>query len=127
MPARILAMLRYYAIGIFQGQTHPSHKDRSHKHNPLQRLAYLGLHVMIGPAVWISGLLYLFYEDWESLGLGSLLLGKAIALIHTAAAYLMLVFLIAHLYLALTMSETFGANVKAMITGYEEVDESGVG
>jgi len=123
VPARILAMVRYYAIGIFQGQTHPFHKDRSHKHNPLQRLAYLGLHVLIGPAIWISGLLYLFYKDWASFGLGSLPLGT-IAMIHTAAAFLMLVFLVAHLYLALTMSETFGANVKAMITGYEEVDES---
>ena len=65
MPDRILAMVRYYAIGIFQGKTHPFHKDRSHKHNPLQRMAYLGLHVFIGPAVWISGLLYLFYKDWD--------------------------------------------------------------
>ena len=121
-PERILAMVRYYAIGIFQGKSHPFHKDRSHKHNPLQRMAYLGLHVLIGPAIWISGLLYLFFGEWKSLGFEWLPLGT-VALLHTAAAFLMLVFLIAHLYLALTMSERFGANVKAMITGYEEVDE----
>ena len=121
-PERILAMVRYYAFGIFQGKSHPFHKDRSHKHNPLQRLAYLGLHILIGPAIWISGLFYLFLGDLKALGLDGLSL-EVVALTHTAAAFLMLVFLIAHLYLALTMSDKFGAYVKAMITGYEEVDE----
>lgn len=118
-PQRILAMVRYYAFDIFKGKGHPFHKDRSHKHNPLQRMAYLALHVVIGPAVWISGLLYLFFAEWSGAGIGGLSLG-IVALVHTAAAFLMLTFLIAHLYLALTMSETFGANVKAMITGYED-------
>jgi thiosulfate reductase cytochrome b subunit len=116
---RVFAMMRYYAIGIFQGKPHPFHKDRRHKHNPLQRMAYLGLHIFIGPAIWISGLLYLFYIDWPAIGLGWLPLGS-IALIHTGAAFLMLTFLVAHLYLAITTSDVPGAYVKAMITGYEE-------
>lgn len=118
-PERIMAMARYYAFGIFQGKSHPFHKDRSHKHNPLQRMAYLTLHILIGPAIWISGLLYLFFTELGALGMDGLSLG-VIALIHTAAAFLMLAFLIAHLYLAITMGETIGAHVKAMITGYEE-------
>ena len=118
-PERILAMARYYTIGIFQGKSHPFHKDRSHKHNPLQRMAYLALHIMIGPAIWISGLLYLFFSELSVVGLGGLPLG-VVALLHTAAAFLMLTFLIAHLYLAITMGETIGSHVKAMITGYEE-------
>ena len=116
---RILAMVRFYAFEIFQGKSHPFHKDRSHKHNPLQRMTYLGLHIFIGPAIWISGLLLLFYVDWSALGLGALPLGT-VALIHTGAAFLMLTFLIAHLYLAITMSKPMWADVKAMITGYEE-------
>ena len=119
---RILAMVKFYGIGIFKGETHPFHKDRSHKHNPLQRAAYLGLNIFIGPLIWISGLLYLFYGDLASIGLDGLPLGT-IALIHTAAAFLMLAFLIAHLYLTITMSEPMGADVKAMITGYEELEE----
>ena len=119
---RILAMARYYAFGIFQGKAHPFHKDRSHKHNPLQRATYLGLHIFIGPAIWISGLLYLFYGGLGNIGLDWLPLGT-IALIHTAAAFLMLTFLVAHLYLAITMSKPIGADVKAMITGYEELEE----
>ncbi|RLW62081.1 MAG: cytochrome B [gamma proteobacterium symbiont of Stewartia floridana] len=119
---RILAMVKYYAFEIFQGKGHPFHKDRSHKHNPLQRAAYLGLHLFIGPAIWISGLLYLFYGDLGGIGLEWLPLG-AIALIHTGAAFLMLTFLVAHLYLTITMSDPAGADVKAMITGYEEVED----
>ena len=117
-PDRLLAMARYYAFEIFQGKSHPFHKERRQKLNPLQRMAYLSLHVFIGPAIWISGLLYLFYGKWPSFGLSGLPLGT-VALIHTAAAFLMLAFLVAHLYLALTMDERPFASLKAMISGYE--------
>jgi len=123
-PERILVMAKYYAVEIFQGKSHPFHKNRSQKHNPLQRMTYLGLHLFIGPAIWISGLLYLFYGEWNAIDLDWLSLG-AVALIHTGAAFLMLTFLVAHLYLAVTMSDPMGADVKAMITGYEELKESG--
>lgn len=116
---RVLAMVKFYAFEIFQGKSHPFHKDRSQKHNPLQRMTYLGLHIFIGPAIWITGLLLLFYTDWSAIGLGALPLGT-VALIHTGAAFLMLTFLIAHLYLTITMSKPTWADVKAMITGYEE-------
>lgn len=118
---RILAMVKYYGIGIFKGEPHPFHKDRWHRHNPLQRMAYLTLHVAIGPAIWISGLLYISYPYWSSLGLGGLSL-SLVALVHTLGAFLMLTFLIAHLYLVLTMGEPL-ANFRGMITGYEEIEE----
>lgn len=121
-PKRLLAMIYFYAFEIFQGKGHPFHKDRSHKHNPLQRMAYLGLHIFIGPVIWVSGLLYLFYGDWSTIGLSGVTL-EMVALIHTAAAFLMLSFLVAHLYLAITMTQPFGAHVKSMITGYEEEEE----
>lgn len=119
---RLLAMARYYAFEIFQGKAHPFHKDRSHKLNPLQRLAYLSLHIAIGPAIWISGLLYLFYKDWSVLAFMGWLPLSAVAFVHTAAAFLMLTFLVAHLYLALTMNTQPFSNLRAMLTGYEEQD-----
>ena len=121
---RVIAMLRYYGVGIFRGEPHPFHKDRWHRHNPLQRMAYLSLHLLIGPAIWISGLAYISYPYWAQLGLGGLSL-TPVALVHTAAAFLMLTFLVAHLYLALTTSEKPFAYLKGMISGYEEIgDES---
>jgi thiosulfate reductase cytochrome b subunit len=117
--SNIMIMMRYYVIGIFRGAEHPFHKTRQKKHNPLQRMVYLSLHLLISPTVWISGFLYLFYASWDSWGLTGFSLMN-VALIHTGAAFAMLTFLIAHVYLAITMSETPLGNVKAMITGYEE-------
>ena len=117
--ARVLAMLRYYAFGIFVGQPHPFHKERWQRHNPLQRMAYLALHVLISPLIWISGLLYISYDEWSSMGLESLNL-TWVAFLHTAGAFLMLTFLIVHLYLALTTSERPFSNLKGMLSGYEE-------
>ena len=44
-------------------------------------------------------------------------------LMHTAFAFLMPAFLVAHLYLALTTSETPFGYLKGMITGYEETSD----
>jgi len=76
-------------------------------------------HVLIGPAIWISGLIYIAYPYWGEYGLGGLSL-TPVAMLHTGAAFLMLAFLVMHLYLALTTSERLFGNLKGMITGYEE-------
>lgn len=115
---RVIAMVKYYAIDIFLGGGHPHHKTRREKLNPMQRLAYLSLHIVIMPFAVLSGLLYLFYTSWESIGLGGLSL-VTIALLHTAMAFAMLVFLTVHLYLALTTSKEPFGYLKAMMTGYE--------
>ncbi len=121
---RIIAMMRYYGLGIFKGEPHPFHKSQWQRHNPLQRMAYLSLHVLIGPAIWISGLLYIAYPYWGERGIEGFGLAP-VALAHTAAAFLMLAFLVVHLYLALTTSEKPFGYLKGMVTGYEEVhDES---
>ncbi|MCW8801606.1 MAG: cytochrome b/b6 domain-containing protein [Desulfobacter sp.] len=116
--SKLMAMVRYYMIDIFMGGGHPFHQSRASKLNPLQRLAYLSLHLLITPVTWVSGLLYLFYPSWADWGLewGSL---TVVALVHVAAAFAMLAFLIVHLYLAITTSEKPFGYVKAMITGHE--------
>ncbi len=116
---KLIAMMKFYAIDIFMGGGHPHHKTRKEKLNPMQRMAYLSLHIVITPVIWFSGLLYLFYPYWDNIGIGSWSLG-IIALIHTAAAFALIAFLIVHLYLALTTSEEPLGYLKAMITGYEK-------
>ncbi|MCD1638230.1 cytochrome b/b6 domain-containing protein [Stutzerimonas frequens] len=108
----------YYARGIFIGAPHPYKVTAERKHNPLQRIAYLGVLVLINPLIWISGLLYLFWgrlapllPDWLAL--------EAVALAHTGGAFLMLIFLIVHVYLT-TTGHTPLAHIRAMITGWEE-------
>jgi len=111
------AVIYYYAVGTFTGASHPFKKTTQAKHNPLQRLAYLWFKLMISPMIWISGLLYMFYNQWDQLGLSGLSL-EWVALIHTGAAFLMLIFVIAHVYMA-TMGKTVFSLIKPMITGYE--------
>jgi thiosulfate reductase cytochrome b subunit len=119
---KLLAVLRYYLTGIFTDAPHPFRATTLTKHNPLQRLAYLFVKLIINPAIWISGLLYLYYSAWPALGLDGLSLAS-VAFVHTAAAFLMLVFFVVHVYFA-TTGHTPMAHIKAMITGYEEVESS---
>lgn len=114
-------MVKYYAYGIFIGAPHPYKVTVERKHNPLQRIAYLGVKLLINPLVWVSGLVYLFWGRLQPLmpdGLGL----QQVAQLHTLGAFLMLAFLIIHVYLA-TAGHTPLAHIKAMITGWEEVDE----
>jgi len=119
----ILAVANYYSVGIFSGAPHPFRVTQLSKHNPLQRLAYLLVKLIINPLIWASGLAYLYYNEIvaakavEGLQLGT------IALVHTAAAFMMLAFLIGHFYLS-TTGHTPLAHIKAMITGWEDSDES---
>lgn len=113
----------YYCRGIFLAEPAPFHPSAKAKHNPLQRLAYLSLKIMIIPLIWLTGLLYFFYNEWMVQQLVALGLSlELIAIVHVVGAFLILLFLIAHLYL-ITTGDTIGQHLKAMITGYEDVPE----
>jgi thiosulfate reductase cytochrome b subunit len=122
IPTRdgLFAVIRYYLIGTFTGEPHPYRKTTRAKHNPLQRLAYLFFKLMITPIIWLSGLLYLFYNDWPAILSGALAL-ETVALVHTAAAFAMLIFIIAHVYMA-TMGPKLTSLIKPMVTGYEDLE-----
>jgi len=118
------AQAEYYVFGIFQDLPHPVKKTALSKLNPLQKLVYAGLKIIVIPVVALSGLLYMFYRypqrhEMAALNVDGL---RTIALLHTAGAFLLLTFLIAHLYL-ITTGRTVTSNLKAMITGFEEIEE----
>ncbi len=117
---KVDAMMKYYITGIFTHAPHPFRQTTLRKHNPLQRLAYLFVLLLINPLIWISGWLYLFYNDWAMVGLENLPL-QWVAYAHVAGAFMMLIFFIAHVYLA-TAGHTATSHIKAMVTGWEEVD-----
>jgi thiosulfate reductase cytochrome b subunit len=119
---KVEAMVRYYLTGIFTHAPHPFRATTLKKHNPLQRLAYLGVMLMIGPMIWISGWFYLFYGQWREYGLDGYLSLEWVAFFHTVAAFMMLLFFIAHVYLT-TAGHTPTAHLKAMVTGWEEVGD----
>lgn len=120
----IKAQLDYYIFGIFRNAHHPTKKTVLSKLNPLQKLTYFGLKILVIPLSVTSGLLYMFYrypskQGVESINIQSL---EVIAIIHTIAAILLIVFVVTHLYL-ITTGETVTSNLKAMLTGYEELED----
>ncbi|MBI2277624.1 MAG: cytochrome b/b6 domain-containing protein [Dechloromonas sp.] len=118
---RVLAMVRYYAYGIFVHAPHPFRKTAGKKHNPLQRLAYVTLLAMVSPLIWGSGFFYLFYGYWKDFGLERTIPLEWVALAHTAGAFMMLTFFIVHVYLTTTGHTPF-AHIKTMVTGWEDAE-----
>jgi len=117
---KMLAVIRYYAYGIFRGESHPVAKRKDAKHNPLQRIAYLSLAAFLLPLQMVTGFFYWGYNDLAAWGLPQFNLGL-IAFVHMAGAFAILQFLVIHLYMT-TTGHKITAHVKAMITGWEEVD-----
>ncbi|NPA37929.1 MAG: PAS domain S-box protein [Chlorobi bacterium] len=115
----IKAQVEYYITGIFKGAPHPTNKTVYDKFNPLQRLIYLGLKLFVIPVQVATGFIYLFYiypdNPAHSFDLTN------VATIHTLGAFMLLSFVIAHVYLT-TTGETPFSSIKAMITGWEVVD-----
>ncbi len=118
---KMFAVVRYYAYGIFRGEAHPVPKRKDAKHNPLQRLVYLMLAATLLPIQMLSGFLYWGYNSWADWGLDWLGL-EPLALLHMAGAFSILVFLVTHVYMTTTGHSIF-AHTKAMITGWEEIEE----
>jgi len=114
----LVAVARYYVLGMFLGEEHPFAKTRAHKHNPLQRLAYLGLKIVINPLIWLTGLVLLIAANGGMSGSSWILAWRDWARLHTLAAYLMLVFVIVHVYLT-TTGKTLTSYIRAMLTGWE--------
>lgn len=125
LPTRenLIAQARYYLTGIFQNAPHPTRKTALSKLNPLQRLVYLALKILVIPIMVVSGLLYMYYRYPHSSGIQSLNISglETVAILHTAGAFFLVTFVIAHLYL-ITTGSTATSNLKAMITGYEEIE-----
>lgn len=118
------AQAEFYLFGIFKNAPHPTKKTLISKLNPLQRLVYLGLKILVIPVMVFSGLLFMFYrypqgDQIAAINIDNL---EIIALVHTAGAFVLLSFVAVHLYL-ITTGHTITSNLKAMITGWEELED----
>ena len=125
LPTRqhLRAQIEYYITGIFRNAPHPTKKTALTKLNPLQKLVYLALKILVIPIMVFSGLLYMFYRYPQSARIQSLNIESlgAIAVLHTIGAFFLISFVIAHVYL-ITTGRTPTSNLKAMITGYEHIE-----
>lgn len=119
--ANLREQVLYYMQGIFRNVPEPTRKSARNKLNPLQRLVYLGLKLLVIPVMVVTGLLYLYYRYPQRTGIDGLTIEglEVIALLHTAGAFALAAFVAAHLYL-ITTGATSVSNLKAMLTGWHE-------
>ncbi len=116
-------VILFYSYGIFKGRSHPFHKSREHKHNPLQRIVYLILASFFLPIQILSGIYYYTYHMWPKMGGFAIFSSiNPVAFIHTLFAFIILQFLIIHIYMT-TTGETLFSHIKSMFTGWEKVEE----
>lgn len=122
---KLLDVIIYYSIGIFQGKPHPVQKSPGAKHNPLQRLTYLALSALLLPVQMATGLLYYTWNLWSNstVPLLSSMSMTPVALLHTFVAFMLLAFLLVHVYMTTTGHSLF-SHIAGMITGWEEIYET---
>lgn len=116
--------IRYYLVDMFKGKQHPTKKTQLRKLNPLQRLVYLSFKLVLIPMTLISGIMYMLYKSFDE---NNIVIVEDypledIAFWHTLGAILLIVFLVVHVYMT-TTGETPTSNIKAMVTGYEDLED----
>ncbi len=118
------AYLKFYLTEIFKNAPHPTKKTLLSKLNPLQRVVYFGLKIVIIPLMIVTGILYLFYRFPQGDAIGTIDVGglEVIAVLHTFGAFNLIAFFIGHVYL-ITTGHTVFTNLNAMLTGYEELED----
>lgn len=118
--ARAFEQAMFYSRGIFAGEEHPLEKTSQNRLNPLQQITYLAIINILLPAQVVTGFLIWGMQYWPALGeaLGGLPL---LAPLHTFLAWAFAAFIVMHVYLT-TTGETPLSGIKAMVTGWEDVE-----
>lgn len=111
---------KFYLYSIFKGEPHPMEKRKDQKLNPLQQITYFWLLNVLLPLQIITGALMWGVQQWpQAAGLAGGL--PMLAPVHTLVAWLFATFIVAHVYLT-TTGPTVLTDIKAMITGWEDVE-----
>ena len=119
--AAAIKQAAYYGYGIFRGQPNPHHTSAYTKFNPMQKLTYQIIMLLVVPIQFLSGLL--LWDAQRFSGAVAFFGGvRTVDTIHVLFFIFFSAFLPVHAYLA-TLGHTPGAHFKAMFTGYEEEPE----
>jgi len=111
----------YYGYGIFKGAPNPFHMSKYHKFNPLQSLTYQIVMLLLLPIQCFTGVLL-----WDLTRFAPVVafLGgvRVVDTAHVVTFIVFVAYIPFHAYLA-TLGRTPLEHYKAMVTGYEEVDD----
>ena len=121
LASACFAQMQYYGYGIFKGEHSPHHMDPYNKFNPLQRMLYQILMLFLLPLQFITGIL--MWDIKRFSGFVDMVGGvRVVDTVHVLIFIFFVFYLLIHPYLA-TLGHTPTAHIKAMITGYEDVEE----
>ena len=116
-----LRQLWYYGYGIFKGQPNPHHVSVYRKFNPLQSMTYQIVMILLVPIQFYTGVLL-----WDVSGFAASIqmFGgvRVVDTVHVGLFIFFVAFIFIHPYLA-SLGHTSLAHFKAMVTGYEEVED----
>jgi len=111
----------FYGYGIFKGQPNPHHVSVYHKFNALQSITYQIIMMLLVPIQFYTGLL--LWDVNRFAGSVELFGGvRIVSTVHVLLFIFFTAFIFIHPYLA-SLGHTPSAHFKAMITGYEEVED----
>lgn len=113
--------IQYYGYGIFRGDPNPHHVSVYRKFNPLQSMMYQIVMMILVPVQFATGVLLWDVARFQTAvdALGGL---RVVDTVHVLIFIFFCAFLFVHVYLS-SLGHTPSAHFKAMITGYEEVEE----
>lgn len=118
------AQMKYYGFGIFKGDPNPHHASAYHKFNPMQSMTYQIVMMLVAPFQFYTGVLLWDVERFRPAVdfFGGV---RVVDTVHVLGFIFLTFFIFIHPYLA-TLGHTPTTHIKAMFTGYEEVeDEAG--
>ena len=116
-----LRQLIYYGYGIFKGDPNPHHVSAYHKFNPLQSVSYQIVMLILVPIQFFSGILLWDVQRFSTMVdfFGGV---RVVDTVHVLIFIIFAGFIFIHPYLA-TLGHTATAHIKAMFTGYEEIED----
>ncbi len=109
--------IKYYLFDIFVGRPHPYDPREL---NPMQRITYVSLMLIVLPIAMLSGAVLMWPHAFAWL-LARVPI-KTVTLVHLIAAFIFLFFIGLHIYLATTGAKPW-SYFKAMITGWVDKEE----
>jgi Ni/Fe-hydrogenase b-type cytochrome subunit len=111
---------KYYISGIFHGEGHPFEKRPDNRMNLIQKVTYFGILMVLLPLQILTGALMWSVQEFPAIS--SLFGGlPSLAPFHSLIAWMFATFIIVHVYMTTTAATPLEA-MRAMITGYEEVE-----
>jgi thiosulfate reductase cytochrome b subunit len=108
---------KYYVTGIFKREPHPFEKLPTSRMNPIQKATYFGILNVLLPLQIITGVLMWLVQKYPDI-LGGL---PFLAPFHSLIAWTFATFILGHVYMTTTGATPLEA-MRAMVTGYEEVE-----